>query len=59
MNKFWSSCNLRPFSVPSAFFDVRQTDAGESCGDRGSKATYISARGPNFGIADMYLVWPL
>ena len=27
MNELWSSCNLRPFSVPSVFFDVHQTDA--------------------------------
>jgi hypothetical protein len=27
MNEFWLSCNLRPFSMSSAFFDVQQTDA--------------------------------
>jgi hypothetical protein len=26
-NGCWLSCNLRPFSVPSAFFDAQQTDA--------------------------------
>jgi hypothetical protein len=27
VNEWWLSRNLRPFSVPSAFFDVQQIDA--------------------------------
>ena len=50
MNEFlWLSCNLCPFSVPSVFFEVQQTDAamraGWSPAAIGVKAIYTSAFG--------------